>query len=428
MDPCVEVATLVVSYLWPLRELMPHAKTLAELETADGPSLEKLLHTAAGQDFALLARLRNVAHRRTNERWPAAKTESNWTTIKGVLGRESRWTTINAVLGREAESETLGQILKHEMTKRRDDSEQDGRRQSWLFRFWTERATWSDCQEVSKAALQTYTKHLRALMQHFPDTRLRTASSPGPAAFTFTREGLSETIALDMLQRNILKDVAEALEYRPILIRALDGDAALLADEQYPRKIIKRADKLRAAVPFAILMHRELGEIAALRSRRRGEKPSRGQAVAPSAPTLATRRAFDECLLGVALSGGGIRSATFSLGILQGLASRGWLRHIDYLSTVSGGGYIGSWLLAWIKRRGSVTAVEESLRGYYSQNGEGKGARTPTLPACTTPIRAQSTFGPSGSSGSTATILPRDSARSARTPGPWSPSGRATRR
>lgn len=51
-------------------------------------------------------------------------------------------------------------------------------------------------------------------------------------------------------------------------------------------------------------------------------------------------------LVGLALSGGGIRSATFSLGIIQGLARHGLLRHVDILSTVSGGGYIGSCLSA----------------------------------------------------------------------------------
>jgi hypothetical protein len=48
--------------------------------------------------------------------------------------------------------------------------------------------------------------------------------------------------------------------------------------------------------------------------------------------------------VGVALSGGGIRSATLSLGIFQALARNGLLRHVHYLSTVSGGGYFGSFL------------------------------------------------------------------------------------
>ena len=59
------------------------------------------------------------------------------------------------------------------------------------------------------------------------------------------------------------------------------------------------------------------------------------------------------------LSGGGIRSATFALGVVQGLARRGLLGAFDYLSTVSGGGYLGSWLSSWIAReQGGVAAVE----------------------------------------------------------------------
>lgn len=54
----------------------------------------------------------------------------------------------------------------------------------------------------------------------------------------------------------------------------------------------------------------------------------------------------DRLLAGISLSGGGIRSATFNLGILQELERLGLLRYFDYLSTVSGGGYIGSWFAA----------------------------------------------------------------------------------
>jgi hypothetical protein len=50
------------------------------------------------------------------------------------------------------------------------------------------------------------------------------------------------------------------------------------------------------------------------------------------------------------LSGGGIRSASFNLGLLQGLAHAGLLDRFDYLSTVSGGGYVGGWLTAWRTR------------------------------------------------------------------------------
>lgn len=73
-------------------------------------------------------------------------------------------------------------------------------------------------------------------------------------------------------------------------------------------------------------------------------------------------RAHQARLLGLAFSGGGIRSATFNLGILQGLARLGLLHRVDYLSTVSGGGYIGSWLHAWVNRQdGNVRQVEDEL-------------------------------------------------------------------
>ena len=57
-----------------------------------------------------------------------------------------------------------------------------------------------------------------------------------------------------------------------------------------------------------------------------------------------------ESLVGLAFSGGGIRSATFGLGVLEALKAKGLLKKIDYLSTVSGGGYIGAWLSANCKR------------------------------------------------------------------------------
>ncbi|MDG1207164.1 MAG: patatin-like phospholipase family protein [Pseudomonadales bacterium] len=47
--------------------------------------------------------------------------------------------------------------------------------------------------------------------------------------------------------------------------------------------------------------------------------------------------------LGVALSGGGPRSANFSIGVLAALHEQRILDHVDYLSSVSGGGYAAYW-------------------------------------------------------------------------------------
>ena len=61
-------------------------------------------------------------------------------------------------------------------------------------------------------------------------------------------------------------------------------------------------------------------------------------------------------LVGLALSGGGIRSATTNLGMLQALARMGILPKVDYLSTVSGGGYIGACLTSLLSFRRGVFA------------------------------------------------------------------------
>jgi hypothetical protein len=76
--------------------------------------------------------------------------------------------------------------------------------------------------------------------------------------------------------------------------------------------------------------------------------------------TSAYSEAHAASLAGLAFSGGGIRSATFNLGVIQALAKvrekrrrsgkTGLLSRFDYLSTVSGGGYIGAWFSAWLHR------------------------------------------------------------------------------
>lgn len=72
-------------------------------------------------------------------------------------------------------------------------------------------------------------------------------------------------------------------------------------------------------------------------------------------------------LSALCLSGGGIRSASFALGVLQGLAARGILSKFDYLSTVSGGGYTGAMLTAWVHRAGYARVEDELVNGASSE-------------------------------------------------------------
>ncbi len=80
---------------------------------------------------------------------------------------------------------------------------------------------------------------------------------------------------------------------------------------------------------------------------------------------------LEQDIVGLAFSGGGIRSATFNLGVIQALASKNLLKFVDYLSTVSGGGYIGSWLSSWaysVSRQPAasdnhIAEIEKQLNG-----------------------------------------------------------------
>src|SRR5262249_39022538 len=103
-----------------------------------------------------------------------------------------------------------------------------------------------------------------------------------------------------------------------------------------------------------------------------GERPS--AVLEPSGPTLKRIREWEQVLekeqeaitirrdrqgfaatttaapVGLAFSGGGIRSASFNLGLLQAFYKSGLLRFVDYLSTISGGSYIGAWFSQQICR------------------------------------------------------------------------------
>jgi len=92
----------------------------------------------------------------------------------------------------------------------------------------------------------------------------------------------------------------------------------------------------------------------------------------------------EENLVGLALSGGGIRSATFALGVLQALKDLDWLRQVDFLSTVSGGGYIGAWLLGNVRRThywlSRMTSWDESI-GYLRRYSKYLAPQTGVLSA-----------------------------------------------
>jgi hypothetical protein len=114
---------------------------------------------------------------------------------------------------------------------------------------------------------------------------------------------------------------------------------------------------------FKDVFEEELIEV----SRRWGqtyENPERYQ-LSEKQPTIA------HSLVGVGFSGGGIRSATLNLGITQALHKKGVFKHIDYMSTVSGGGYLGSSISALMRQK-TKTESETSGTVDISQSDSGE--------------------------------------------------------
>lgn len=111
-------------------------------------------------------------------------------------------------------------------------------------------------------------------------------------------------------------------------------------------------------------------ELAELRPRSQHGQP------APSGRTQNTND-LKQRLTGIALSGGGIRSASFSLGVVQALLKFNVLKRLHYMSTVSGGGYTGiaiSWLRKLYKRDEQYK-WESQITGVVDDSKKKRGAR-----------------------------------------------------
>lgn len=80
-----------------------------------------------------------------------------------------------------------------------------------------------------------------------------------------------------------------------------------------------------------------------------------------------------QAFFGLAMSGGGIRSASFSIGVLQALAKSFLLPSFHYVSSVSGGGYAASWLIAWAYRH------QDGLDGVARELSSDQGAESGPL-------------------------------------------------
>ena len=143
----------------------------------------------------------------------------------------------------------------------------------------------------------------------------------------------------------------ETLLSDPETNRAVLMEALSVAFAKDPSVCAKFWEDQRWPVPFPLVLRKEI----ALITDRRCQTANHAAAGKPTLvmneqPFDAYEWANHAKLAGLAFSGGGIRSATFNLGVLQALASLKILDKFDYLSSVSGGGYVAAWMAGWLSR------------------------------------------------------------------------------
>jgi hypothetical protein len=238
---------------------------------------------------------------------------------------------------------------------------------------------------VEKAALDSIYglfKATRDINDRFPEARLFAAVAwdvlnTYVRPFTAKWHAQSERGVLAALDatdefRSQLGELQSVLKRFDHLLQKIHDDKTPVVIEESPNKRDKKIEKeMDAKVKYGIPINH--GGIDASQAREINE--CERKAINARRSSYGVRKDAADAI-GLALSGGGIRSATFSLGVLVALAQRGLLPQIDYLSTVSGGGYVGSFLSAFLN---SAPNAQIGLRSaelpFRREDGEAQALR-----------------------------------------------------
>jgi predicted acylesterase/phospholipase RssA len=142
----------------------------------------------------------------------------------------------------------------------------------------------------------------------------------------------------------------------------------------------------------------ELAEISARRLIKNNMRfPEKAGFIVPS-----IRKALDQvanqggsiepALTGVALSGGGIRSAAVCLGVSQALDKAGIWKQVDYLSSVSGGGYLAGALSAFWARQETTDFSVIDFRFPFTRDIQDGRNKNPGESVALRTLRSRSSF------------------------------------
>jgi hypothetical protein len=202
-------------------------------------------------------------------------------------------------------------------------------------------------------------------MQQAPPQQMPTDQPPAKGTGDYLSE-LSSATEKYLVEH---PDAAEILEAQ--IEPKAEKIASYIADKPYLQQ--KLADLVDYSPSRWLLMQ----EIPQVRARRAIHPNLRDAPYDPKAAHPKARDPYEWArngvLQGICFSGGGIRSATLNLGVLQGLAEHRILNHFDYLSSVSGGGYIHEWFAAWIKREEQERKERAKQTGSPEKYVQGSG-------------------------------------------------------
>jgi len=194
-----------------------------------------------------------------------------------------------------------------------------------------------DCTHFATLAVHVLNVHIRPFTAYWHKVKVAGQLGNSDTCHRFRRE-LAELQGKLRLFMRLLGHLAEGDEFTP------GTESGIESAVVYP------AYDLGSALEFGIedsLV--PIHNAAEIDQRERDEVIARRRTYDLSAPSGAPADAdTPKDAVGLAISGGGIRSATFSLGVVQYLARKGIIKAVDFMSTVSGGGYLGSFMSSFL--------------------------------------------------------------------------------
>src|SRR5215213_944434 len=240
----------------------------------------------------------------------------------------------------------------------------------------------NQCTHVAALTIRVLNKHVRPFTAKWHRVKTEGLLSSADVRYQFRRE-LSDLQLILRTFTHLLGLLAKDLS------QIAKAEAELTAAE--PKSIPRLWDQLPFGIAEGV----------------RGTDPVRTKVNEVEAKEIQSRRVFYQPgekgeavdAVGLSVSGGGIRSATFALGVIQQLAREGILYQVDYLSTVSGGGYLGAFISSFLndnEPKVSLLPEEDNLPFGAEKDPESRGVRQ---------LRNHSKYLTEGGIGTLATIV-----------------------